>query len=124
MAVDVKQLRIGNWLHSNITDVDYQCEISDFVHITNGYDEGDTFYIPLTEEWLTKFGFELRNNVINANFHNYWLPNNYAVAFCIKEYKPDHSLGAYCGKTDVKLNFVHQLQNLYFAHTGYELTIK
>ncbi len=64
--------------------------------------------IPLTEEWLVKFGFEgwdkgdYTMNLSNANF--YKLPIWQPLAKNIKH--------------------VHQLQNLYFALTGEELTIK
>jgi hypothetical protein len=76
--------------------------------------------IPLTEEWLLKFGFEKKNK----SFHKY------SKGFCHE--------GFYCGgkwHTIVEgrknnyfykgawMIYVHQLQNLYFALTGQELII-
>lgn len=77
--------------------------------------------IPLTEEWLFKFGFEYYpSKRENRAFRkgklqivlsgNYIYPNGrtYYKSWCIIESQP---------KT------VHQLQNLYFALTGEELTL-
>lgn len=79
--------------------------------------------IPLTEEWLLKFGFEYsdhygnykikpKNSFYNSVKHhnNQWFYNN------------DESDAACYGVTTV--NYVHELQNLYFAIYGEELTIK
>jgi hypothetical protein len=68
--------------------------------------------IPLTEEWLVKFGFK----------------NIYGRTYYYKKLKFDiNTLGKirfyYSGKI-VYLEHVHQLQNLYFALMGEELTIK
>lgn len=69
--------------------------------------------IPLTEEWLLKFGFEYFGRMTG------WVIGNHSInefgdffEFCINKEIP------------VKLQYVHQLQNLYFALTGEELTIK
>ena len=69
--------------------------------------------IPLTEEWLLKFGFEKTTN-------EYYDKNNGLVIwidgqFINIEWK-DRFLISY--------TYVHQLQNLYFALTNTELEIK
>lgn len=75
--------------------------------------------IPLTEEWLLKFGFEklcstekgFKQNVYsmrNPSLQIYELSKGYGVSFWIGN----------------ELKHVHQLQNLYFALTGEELTFK
>jgi hypothetical protein len=74
--------------------------------------------IPLTEEWLLKFGFEKTEW---DNFNSYRLmigSNDYAIIL--------YSDGN-CEVGDIitcKIEYVHQLQNLYFALTGEELTLK
>ena len=73
--------------------------------------------IPLTKEWLLKFGFNA--NRYNDEFELYPL-----MFDC--EYT-DHgewniSYDGHPLSTEVK--YVHQLQNLYFALTGEELTLK
>jgi hypothetical protein len=68
--------------------------------------------IQLTEEWLIKFGFE--NNGQGIYDLKGWLPylrkrkNNYQVY----------------NVADCFIEYVHELQNLYFALTGEELVIR
>ena len=68
--------------------------------------------IPLTEEWLLKFGFEYYDTVKPKG---YWLNG-----VCIE--KIDSMLIEF--KNGIGLKHVHQLQNLYFALTNKELTLK
>jgi hypothetical protein len=75
----------------------------------------DTQPIPLTEELLLKFGF---NNAGDSEYPNYK--------------KKFYTCMWRDGKTNIcnnrgfikNLKYVHELQNLYFALTGEELTIK
>lgn len=82
---------------------------------------GDLEPIPLTEEWLLKFGFE-------KNFNNFYekLINKDEDDFIGK--LTDYFFAYYIDKKDnyplIYIKYVHQLQNLYFALTGEELTIK
>jgi hypothetical protein len=64
--------------------------------------------IPLTEEWLLKFGFEFTNGYGFKIFGN-WLQKEDDVYF----YNVNGNF--------VQINYVHQLQNLYFVLTGEEL---
>ena len=78
--------------------------------------------IPLTEEWLLKFGFE--------NVHTDWFykdivkTNSYQFYFniCLSNGKITLDSG-FDENSIIKLKYVHQLQNLYFALTGSELTV-
>jgi hypothetical protein len=109
------ELRIGNWIAHEPTIDDWeeiivrpgtiiQCEISP-----------DSFMpIPLTEEWLLKFGFEwknfaLRNGKFTVRFQKYFY-----VYLSFEGVSP----------IQINLEYVHQLQNLYFALTGEELVVK
>jgi hypothetical protein len=71
--------------------------------------------IPLTEEWLWNFGFE-KTEWDNFNSFRRTIGNNdYAIIL--------YSDGN-CEVGDIitcKIEYVHQLQNLYFALTGEEL---
>lgn len=74
--------------------------------------------IPLTEEWLLKFGFVK----IGTNYENKWLVlwgniKTKSIDFVLNE---PHSRK----RKITELKHVHQLQNFYFALTGEELTIK
>jgi len=75
--------------------------------------------IPLTKDWLLKFGFE-------ENFKQYELQNyglkvvkdvNSNVWICYVGFP--NQFNEICS-----IKFVHELQNLYFALTGTELEIK
>ena len=74
--------------------------------------------IPLTEEWLLKFGFEWS---IQHQAH-YLNGFDFVIDICtdysrVIKYKRG-------GEVMTRIQHVHQLQNLYFALTGEELTIK
>ena len=69
--------------------------------------------IPLTEQRLLKFGFEWKNHAIRLG--------KYAIRQQVDGwfmYLSNESLNF-----TIHLKYVHQLQNLYFALTGKELTI-
>jgi hypothetical protein len=74
------------------------------------------YSIPLTEEWLEKFGFNKPGHSWNGDiFHlSEWddYPLNWFVAL--------NKNGAMLVE---KLKYVHQLQNLYFSITGEELKL-
>jgi hypothetical protein len=72
--------------------------------------------IPLTEEWLIKFGFKLNklgNLCKSSNYQKRWIT--------FKKYQDRWYLYL---THNPKCDYVHQLQNLYFALTGEELTLK
>lgn len=73
--------------------------------------------ISLTEEWLLKFGFEFSYDSWTKIFGN-------KSCFDIRRYI-NGKLHFICnsGDSDTHLIYTHQLQNLYFAITGTELTI-
>lgn len=76
--------------------------------------------IPLTEEWLKKFGFKkLGDWFIKKPLSSV---NEYAYNPYIKQFDVINGSGEEIDL--VELKYVHQLQNLYFALTGEELEIK
>jgi hypothetical protein len=68
--------------------------------------------IPLTEEWLLKFGFEKYDT-------NKYSINHFYIRKIGDEFETE--VGECLYKT---IDYVHQLQNLYFALTDEELTMK
>jgi hypothetical protein len=66
--------------------------------------------IPLTEEWLLKFGFEKYDDMIL-----YWELDDVTIW---------EEKGKYQFFSDKNIKYVHQLQNLYFALTEKELELK
>lgn len=77
--------------------------------------------VKLTEEWLVNLGFEETHR--GGRGANYWAPNRFGV---------HHKLigddildaGFYWGELYTKIEYVHDLQNLYFAITRKELALK
>ncbi|MFH1348413.1 MAG: hypothetical protein ABIH58_02145 [Patescibacteria group bacterium] len=112
-AIKASELKIGNWVR-NIDGVEYPIE--------NGWqlDEGDTVYpVPLTEEWLLKFGFEY--DTITYSRGELMLSSHSDID--LSSYNVWWGTLTY-GNLNFQIKYVHQLQNLYFALTGDELTIK
>lgn len=122
------ELRIGNYVvyEDDVKEVGLICEAFGvaYVNFKNEFHKDMDFIItpiPLTEEWLLKFGFEeilysraytLNNNIISFNYN---------LSIC--------KIGDFDRFSDerfplIDIKHVHQLQNLYFALTGEELTLK
>ena len=75
--------------------------------------------INLTEEWLVRFGFE---RVEGNQWYNFYKLDNFKILIHTKDYSSMINWKD-CSIED-RFNWnVHQLQNLYFALTGEELTI-
>jgi len=77
--------------------------------------------IPLTEEWLLKFGFDKVGEWMGIDFNprmGMRFYNGNAAECDITQ--DDKYIAFKCGF----IQYVHQLQNLYFALTGNELELK
>lgn len=107
------ELRIGNYIMANGKQINVGHIQDNFYGILingNGVDTEIYAPIPLNEEWLLKFGFtEEVGNVFHVDD---WF-------FVLKKLKGNFIFPAFW---HVKIRYVHQLQNLYFALTGKELT--
>lgn len=124
--MEIKELRIGNLVKTRKQDYFTKKGITEVKSIDydsiNSYNDGrvsdkneleNLSGIPLTEEWYLKFGFEKR-----GNFKTIFTPCGKALVF-ISDFI------VFCGiAVEIPILYVHQLQNLYFALTGDELTIK
>lgn len=132
--IQSNELRIGNYFKAE----PYSFDILQVKALGTQWviiDNGSLFYksiqpIPLTEEWLLKFGFKEisftqdRNRDWYKMFEidytselvslNYYTKTNYC--------RFNFDIGY--GNKNVDLYYVHQLQNLYFALTNNELKIK
>lgn len=117
------EFRIGN-----LTE---QGEVKNFwekgVHVGFGkcYEFNELKPIPLTEEWLLNLGFEEDGvwihkikNISNNRMIGIDLNNNHV--FLAQHDAHNHFRDVFINKCE----HVHQLQNLYFALTNEELTIK
>jgi hypothetical protein len=92
------------------------------VEITDIDGVGKLEPIPLTEEWLLKFGFE-KNILYDGRWHHGGFTNPNAPLFYYSDMSLSGSL-LFSGGKQIKIETVNQLQNLYFYLCGEELTIK
>ena len=109
--LQANELRIGNLVYDS--DRVKPFAATDFMQNEDFYEP-----IPLTPEWLERMGFD---NDCNATFGEYnaeyrW-EINVLVLWGSDGCTEGHNIHFPC-------NHVHQLQNLYFALTGEELTVK
>lgn len=116
----VNELRIGNCIYEVgfSTQDGYPKGYKELGIIKNGKDiEFSAFkeHIPLTEEWLLKFGFEKKKD----NYNRYYFSiDGMDIKIDGDEFATE--VGECLYKT---IKYVHQLQNLYFALNDEELTI-
>jgi hypothetical protein len=126
------ELRIGSIVKSLVNDEDFsiveeighKASLGYYVSLNNQHSgvwlqhqERDLILpLPLTEEWLIKFGFE--------SFHKRDFKKKglfITTYFATPQTLVDDDFG---NKRVLELKYVHQLQNLYFALTNEELTMK
>jgi hypothetical protein len=112
------ELRIGNYVCEETRDNPYtvveiyelsEASINDYVAPNKIYEP-----IPLTEEWLLKFGFE--------KSLDYWVLPNSGFFFGVTLKNVIYPNFSDEDTMPINLKYVHQLQNLVFALTGEELT--
>lgn len=135
-----KELRIGNLVEYNgeVETVTGVTEENPFVNtITPDYlDYEEITPIPLTGEWLLKFGFEEWTWCSDCAFIPLFFGDSlfcryYNNQWHVKRLKVGRDREGFFGKTEGryvlpkgKIKYVHQLQNLYFALTNKELKNK
>ena len=114
--IQINELRIGNYIEegkvekidNSIDEIYYsgdRCYLSSYCNNINP--------ISLTEEWLLKLGFELIGSF-------YRLKKSKLIQIILHDDGLDvcnYNLYLH------QIKYVHQLQNLYFALTGAELTV-
>ena len=112
-----KDLRIGNLIYSMGSIVKVNGELLYYTD-TNKVKITDFYGIELTEEWLVKFGFEYDGEYYNkGRFSIYKAHIEHGKPF----QNPKFVLANYINNDWIVIEYVHQLQNLYFALTGTEL---
>jgi hypothetical protein len=113
------ELRIGNYVHYFIRDKyqdpqewleQTQIDAHDLILLSETED-ADYRPIPITEDWLLKFGFR--------NYEQIKWDTD--VLLLIKN---GDGFLYLANQRHVNIFYIHQLQNLYFALTGEELNLK
>jgi hypothetical protein len=122
-----QELRIGNFVNNKgRLDIVTCLEYVTFEDITNVRGQYYECFIPepipLTEEWLLKFGFKIDKDPETVFYEirfdkiaNYKFYISRKIGFGIFYYETNFST--------TQINSVHQLQNLYFAITNEELIL-
>jgi hypothetical protein len=129
--IQASELRIGNWLKREAQPEGFLVDAGTISRISHS-GVRDEEPIPLTEEWLIRFGFEK----ICDDVYSIPLPNGNGVDLvlewgecCVKrnhvgKEKKQGDKNPYDYAYIKALKHVHQLQNLYHALTGSELEVK
>ena len=119
--IQANELRIGNLLNYDTAEGDVVIATIDWQDLQWATEDPKGFNlvhspIPLTEEWLVKFGFfEIKPLVLIKR----------GLLFRDNIKNPCSELTLEVGNGfRVTVQYLHQLQNLYFAITGEELEIK
>lgn len=114
------ELRIGNCV--------FEDERLVILHDGFGIDHAHNFDpIELTEEWLLNFGFDnVRKNLLicHNEYHNNRINEGVYYVEPVGDAFNNWYLYHKVKMITSNIRYVHQLQNLYFALTGEELTLK
>ena len=122
-----RELRIGNWVchipskNETASGNFIVSEIRAFaIETINGLQSEDIEPIPLTEEWLLRFGFNKikMESILYSKYSKGYLGG---IEIDLRKSEIEGWQITYC---NYAIKYIHQLQNLYFALTGEELTIK
>lgn len=126
--MEVKNLRIGNWVQDEHGIVQYVYRLwkggAELSEDEDGfgdidYEEDEIFGISITTEWLIKFGFEDMSNSVERVF----IKGNFSWYSSLNEVIVELNNGLNGYDLYTGCNQVHHLQNLYFTITGEELKL-
>jgi hypothetical protein len=105
-----EELRIGNWVEIKDQEVKTYAQVEglgNLQHVAGQlWSIEELEPIPLTEEWLTRFGWNP--------------PKDISVSFSLTT----NDIHFVAGNYYKKIQHVHQLQNLFYCLCGQELTLK
>ena len=113
------ELRVGNYLEYKKMVIRF--ELDDFCEASNNSQFLELLIkpIPLTEQWLKDLGLERAPQPNGIIFYG-----NRSVFCRITGHPYEDTFLLFGYEFPVKIKYVHQFQNLYFALTETELTIK
>jgi hypothetical protein len=122
-----EELRLGNLVNDRLGLITIGMEC--------GVRFADTYKpIPLTKQWFKKFQIKEGIEIDDGEIGVYWGSNPHDYRFIDKDLSPKNykcnvyvysGLGSYSDYAAIiQCNYVHTLQNLYFALTGTELELK
>lgn len=125
--MEAKELRLGNYIEcfKKYAKGIHTVDLSTFSNVIYDEEEKNNLFkpIPLTEEWLVKFGFE---KVYESSFRvKYDYMRDFRFGYDVNKALKNTPEGvSFRGDNYTNIKHVHQLQNLYYALTGKELILK
>lgn len=140
--METYELRIGNYVSIGVDNIQVESIGLNGIELKGNFSGDVESYwhkheisgIPLTEEWLLRFGLiELEDGIsdpsMKKHYKGFGTPHQYESQFQIAIIDGVFWHWIVAGDNhysfkSVKIDFLHHLQNLYFALTGTELTIK
>ena len=123
--IDARELRTGNYISFNVVDNPFQVTAKEILMIENGQmNDSQSYYlepIQLTEKWLIDFGW-------GKGEHDTEYYDNVSMDQCILAYNVNSKMFTIESHRDIieipNIEYVHTLQNVFYALTGKELTLK
>jgi hypothetical protein len=128
--IDPKELRIGNLVfidNYSIPEIPMvvHTALTEFLHLKEigsnlifSHPCSRAHPIPITHEWLERLGFELNKPCGDEGFIKWKHKDGVYLLWIEGKFWHDH------WSTGIWVTSIHQLQNLYYALTGEELTTK
>jgi hypothetical protein len=117
MTLDSHEIRLGNTYKIELGDGTYKSDLINLGDIENLLDDDlDDFYqaMEIDESWLIRLGFKPVSDRVYVKDYHYGYEFGITNHFVIKN--GDHFIRY------KHIKYVHQLENLYFALIGEELT--
>ena len=133
--IDARELRIGNYIQSKPLSIPRLQISHNGVMTVTGYGisviESDTNgtmgfeTIPLTEEWLLKFGFEKEIDC-GSEYWTIQIGNNLHLTISLEDNTAGIDLNwkSQGSLIWMMVKHIHTLQNVYYSLTGEELEVK
>lgn len=119
--IAANELRIGNWVNYIMEDKTMPDTPGPIFLSISGKDAEHYNPIPLSPEVLEKCGFDNQEDGDGGYYHE--LLSDNGVLFVEGDKKGYTDVFIDCWE-NIRVRYLHQLQNLYFALTSHELTIK
>lgn len=121
------ELRINNLVYNDFTRKQMEVYPMMIVQLSkmDNLDNSNIKPIPLTEDWLLKFGFEYKVEELGVKFYELQIGISFISISIEGHFNINSGESYWYMDRDFKTpKYVHQLQNLYFALTNEELTFK
>ena len=125
--MEIEELKIGNWVLFNgypvqIRELQYISKID--VYLDSNVNVATYKPMPLTEEILLKCGFETESKYDDFKLNGVNIQSCSMRCKTLERFSFYLNLGDENDELNNKIDYLHELQNLYYALTKKELDIK